>query len=153
MPIGRRDDLAFSILLIIPVFLYASMGGDSLYTGAWYLIGVPAAIVVSGMILRVPALFLTGATVAALGTLLIYLKIMFNLERPDGLLALGHIFSAPGMLVGMSLSAWLVKHRVKVTLPWIVAGFGFLGAAFGFLVAQIIVCNSLMRCGAMSLGG
>jgi hypothetical protein len=45
------------------------------------------------VILRVPGLFLTEATAAAVGTLLMYMNIMFSLEHPDGLLVLGHIFS------------------------------------------------------------
>ncbi|MBP5077720.1 hypothetical protein HUS84_27905 [Pseudomonas chlororaphis] len=106
MLIGRSDDLAYSVLLIAPAVLYVSLGANPLYTGAWYLIAVPLATVVLGVILRVPALFLTGATAAAVGTLLIYMNIMFSLEHPDGLLALGHVFSMPGMLAGIGVSAW-----------------------------------------------
>ncbi len=39
MTVRRRDDLTYSILLITPVLLYTSMGGDPLYTGIWYLVG------------------------------------------------------------------------------------------------------------------
>ncbi|MFJ4371095.1 hypothetical protein ACIP1T_00585 [Pseudomonas japonica] len=152
MTVGRNNDLAYSILLISPVLLYANMGADPLYTGTWYLLGMPVAMLLPGLILRAPALFLTGTTAAAIASLLIYAKIMFSLARPDGLLVLGHLFSTPGMLVGTGMSAWLLRYRVKASLPWLVAGIGFLGAALGFMVAQIIVCNTLMYCGVLSIG-
>lgn len=95
MTIGRRDDLAYSILLITPLIAYASAGADPLYTGAWYLLGVPVAALLPGLILRVPALFLTGTTAAALVSLLAYMNIMFSLPRPDGLLALVTCFPCP----------------------------------------------------------
>ncbi|OUM29928.1 hypothetical protein [Pseudomonas putida] len=152
MTIGRRDDLAYSILLITPLITYASTGADPLYTGAWYLLGVPVATLLPGLILRVPALFLTGTTAAALASLLAYMNIMFSLPRPDGLLALGHLFSMPGMLVGSGMSAWLLRHRVKASLPWLVAGIAFLGATLGFMVVQMLVCTTVIYCGALSFG-
>lgn len=151
MTIGRRDDLAYSILLITPLIAYASTGADPLYTGAWYLLGVPVATFLPGLILRVPALFLNGTTAAALASLLAYMNIMFSLPRPDGLLALG-LFSMPGMLVGSGMSAWLLRHRVKASLPWLVAGIAFLGAALGFLALQMLVCTTVLYCSALSFG-
>lgn len=77
------------------------MGGDPLYRDAWYLLGVPVMMLLPGLILRTPGLFLTGTTAAATRSLLI----QFSLPRPDGLLAFGHLFSMPGMLVDIALSA------------------------------------------------
>ncbi|MFK0091860.1 hypothetical protein [Pseudomonas sp. NPDC090592] len=148
----RRDDLTYSILMITAVLLYASMGADPLHIGLGYLLAVPAVTLVPGLILRSPALFLTGTTVTAIATLLIYMKIMSSQDHAEGMLALGHMFSVPGMLIGASVSAWLFRARVKTRLPWIVAGVGALGAAMGFMVAQMVICNTLMYCGALSLG-
>ncbi|MHC8412558.1 hypothetical protein ACYZTR_21210 [Pseudomonas sp. Hz4] len=152
MTVGRKEDLAYSILLITPVLLYASMGADPLYAGSWYLLSVPVATLLPGLILRAPALFLTGTTAAAIASLLIYMKIMFSLARPEGLLVLGHLFSMPGMLVGTGVSAWLLRYRVKASLSWLVAGIAFLGATIGFMIAQMILCSTLMYCGALSFG-
>jgi hypothetical protein len=152
MTVGRRDDFTYSILLMIPALLYASMGANPLNTGIGYLVAVPVVVLVPGLILRAPALFLTGTTATAVATLLIYMKIMSSLDHTEGMFALGHVFSMPGMLVGAGVSAWLLRYRVKASLPWIAAGIGFLGAALGFMVAQMIVCNTLMYCGALSFG-
>ncbi|HGW4869710.1 TPA: hypothetical protein ACNIGS_001533 [Pseudomonas aeruginosa] len=107
---------------------------------------------IPGLILRAPALFFTGTTFTAIATLLIYMKIMSSLDHTAGMLAPGHMFSVPGMLIGAGVSAWLLRDRVKTRLPWIVAGVGVLGAALGFMVAQMVVCITLMYCGALSLG-
>lgn len=152
MTVGFKEDLACSILLFAPVLLYAIVGGDPLYSGFWYLLGVPVAALLPGLILRAPALFLTGTTAAAIASLLIYMNVMFSLARPEGLLVLGHLFSVPGMLLGTGVCAWLLKYRVKASLPWLVAGMAFLGAVIGFMIAQMILCSTLMYCGALSLG-
>lgn len=152
MTVSRRDDLTYSILMITAVLLYASMGADPLYTGQGYLIAVFAVTLVPGLILRAPALFLSGTTVTAIASLLVYMKIMSSLDRIEGMLALGHMLSVPGMLVGAGGSAWLLRYRVKTRLPWMVAGIGVLGAALGFMVAQMVVCNTMMYCGVLSLG-
>lgn len=151
MTIGRKEDITYTLLLITPVLLYASMGADPLYTSAWYLLGVPVVALLPGLLLRAPPLFLTGTTAAALASLLIYVAIQSSLSRPDGLLALGHLFSLPGLLAGAGVSAWLLRHGMKASLPWRVAGVAFLGAAGGFMVAQMIVCNTLMYCAALSI--
>lgn len=38
MTIGRKEDITYTLLLITPVLLYASMGADPLYTSASYLL-------------------------------------------------------------------------------------------------------------------
>lgn len=153
MVTGRRKDLAYSILLIISILLYQSTGHDPLYAGNWYLPGVPVAILLACLLLRTPALFITGTTAAAIASLLLYMKVMLNQPHPDGLLVLGHLFSLPGLLIGTSVSAWLLRHRIKASLPWLVAGIAFMGAALGFLAAQMVVCNTLMYCGVLSIRG
>jgi len=128
------------------------MGNDPLYTGSWYLWSVPVLALLPGLILRAPALFLTGTTAAAQVSLLVYMNIMFSVARTDGLLALGHLFSMPGMLLGTTVSAWLLRYHVRASLPWLVASVAFLGATLGFLVFQIAVCNTVMYCGVLSIG-
>lgn len=149
---GRRVDLAYSTVMLIALVLYASASGGTLYAGFWYPVAIPLLIVVWCLILGTPAYFLTGTTAATVVTLLIYINIISTTEHPDGLLVLGHLFSIPGMLMGIGIAAWALKHRLTATLPWIVASIGFVGAALGFLAAQLIVCNSLMYCSVLSWG-
>lgn len=152
MRMGFRDDLVCSMVLITLFLVYASSGGNTLYLGFWYLIGVPVVMLLPGLILRSRALFLTGTTVAVVVTLLVYMVIISSSGRDGGLVGLGHLFSVPGMVVGTSVSAWLLRFRVNTSLPWIVAGIAFLGAGFGFMIAQVFVCTTAMYCGALSMG-
>ncbi|MEE1925209.1 hypothetical protein V0R50_25720 [Pseudomonas sp. 148P] len=150
MPLSRRNDLVCSLLLIAALFLFVCLTGDTLYIGAWYFLAIPLATLLPGLIWRTPALFLSGSAIAAITSLLSYMAVMANLKQPEGLLVLGHLFSAPGLLAGAAFAAWLLRSRVRVTLPWLVAGTGFLAAALGFLAAQLLVCSSVMYCGALS---
>ncbi|WP_248919937.1 hypothetical protein [Pseudomonas entomophila] len=61
------------------------------------------------------------------------------------------LFSVPGMLIDVGMSDWLLSYPVKAHLPWIVVNIGFLGAAWGFMVAQMSLCNTLMYCGVLSV--
>lgn len=149
---GFRKDLVCSMVLVTLVLVYASSAGNKLYLGYWYLVGVPVVMLLPGLILRARALFLTGTTAAAIITLLVYMAIVSSLGRDGGLVGLGHLFSVPGMFVGASVSAWLLRFRVNVSSPWIVAGVAFLSAGLGFMIAQVIVCNTVMYCGALSFG-
>ncbi len=149
---GFRVDLVCSMVLVALVLAYASAAGNTLYLGYWYLTLVPIVMLLPGLILSARPLFLTGTTTAVVVTLLVYMTIVSSSGRDGGLVGLGHLFSAPGMVVGTSVSAWLLRFRVQARLPWIVAGIAFLGAGFGFLIAQIIVCTTAMYCGALSMG-
>lgn len=148
---GVREDLVFSSVLVALLLAYAASAGNALYLGYWYVLGVPIMMLIPGLILRARALFLTGTTAAVVGTLVIYMALISNAGREGGLMGLGHLFSVPGMLVGATVSAWLLKFRLKASLPWIVAGIAFLSVGFGFLICQVIVCNTVMFCGALSL--
>jgi len=150
MPLSRRDDLVCSLLLTASLFLFVCLRGDTLYIGAWYYLAVPLATLLPGLIWRMPALFLSGSAIAAVGSLLLYMRAMASLQEPDGLLVLGHLFSTPGLLAGAVFAAWLLRSRVRVTLPWLVAGIGFFAAVLGFLLAQLLICSRVMDCGVLS---
>lgn len=147
-----RDDLVCSMVLVTFVLVYASSAGNTLYLGYWYLIGMPVVMLLPGVLLRARSLFLTGTTAAAVFTLLIYMAIVSSMGREGGLVSLGHLFSVPGMFVGASVSAWLLRGRINASLPWLIAGLAFLSAVLGFMISQVIVCNTVMYCGALSLG-
>lgn len=149
---GFKDDLVWSIALIALTLFYASYAGNTLHLGYGYLIGTPIIMLIPGLVLRARALFLTGTTVAVIVSLMAYMAIVSSLGREGGLFGLGHLFSAPGMFLGASVAAWLLRGRINASLPWIVAGFAFLCAGLGFMVGQMIVCTTVLYCGALSLG-
>jgi hypothetical protein len=145
-----RDDLACSTFLVALVLVYASIAGNTLYLGPRYIIGVSVILLLPGLMLRARALFLTGTTAAAMVTLLLYMAIVTRAGREGGLVGLGHVFAAPGMFLGAGVAAWLLRGRIHASLPWVVAALGFLGGGLGFILAQLIVCNTPMYCGVLS---
>jgi hypothetical protein len=66
------------------------------------------------------------------------MAIVSSSGRDGGLVELGHLFSVPGMVVGTSVSAWMLSFCVNRRLPWILAGCSFMGAGFGFMITQVI---------------
>lgn len=145
-----KDDLLYSVALVALVLVYASTAGNALYLGYWYLVGVSAIALLPGLILRARAMFLTGTTAAMSLTLLTYMSVISSLGRDGGLMGLGHLFSVPGMFLGTSVSAWLLRFRLNANLAWVIAGVGFVGAGLGFMVAQVVVCNTVLYCDALS---
>ncbi|WP_163940537.1 hypothetical protein [Pseudomonas brassicae] len=132
-------------MLITPMLIYAA--GQASF---WYLAALPVAVLLLGMLLRMPGLFVTGCTVASLAALLGYLIATSGHGGQAVFLWLGYIFSAPGMLVGIVVAAWLLKRRARTAGAWRVAGTGLLGAGAGFMLPQMIVCNTQLYCGVLS---
>ncbi|WP_093543525.1 hypothetical protein [Pseudomonas sp. OV546] len=145
-----KDDLLYSVVLAALVLVYASTVGNTLHLGYWYLVGVPALMLLPGMTLRAQAMFLSGTTAAVSVTLLAYMSVVSSLGRDGGLMGLGHLFSVPGMFIGTSISAWLLRFRLNASLVWIIAGVAFVGAGLGFMIAQVIVCNTVLFCDELS---
>ena len=148
MPGTRRDDLVCALLLTGTFCAFVLTGFGSL---AWHLGTLPLAAIVLGLVFRAPPLFLSATTAAALTVITAYLFFTASLGREGGLSWLGLWFSAPGMLLGISATVWLLCYRVRTSQPWIVAGLGFAGAVLGFMLGQLVVCNSLMHCGPLTL--
>jgi hypothetical protein len=126
------------------------VSGDILFVGLWYYMLVPAATLTLAIVMRAKPLFLSGASLAIAVSLLTYMYINWRLTRPEGLLALGHVFSLPGAAVGMALAIFF-GFRLKHPAHLLVIGIG--GTACGFLANQLLVCNSLLWCGPFTRKG
>jgi|GEM_PF-5112366 len=148
MPSTRRDDLVYALLLTGAFCAFVLTGFGSL---AWQLSALPLAAIGLGLALRAPPLLLSASTAATLAVITAYLFFTASLGREGGLAWIGLWFSAPGMLLGIGATVWLLRYRFRTSLPWIVAGLGFAGAVLGFMLGQLVVCNSLMDCGPLTL--
>ena len=94
-------------------------------------------------------LFQTGLALAISMVTLAYLSINWIDETPEGLLGLGHLFSLPGGVLGILISGRFIKvFKVKAVFVSLI--LGFMGFFIGFLINQIIVCNTLMWCGPLT---
>lgn len=148
MKIFRKVDAAILLLVAISPAVAQLLFGDPLYVGIWYYLMVPIAAIAIGVMARAKPLFLLGTSLAASVTLLVYAAINLLLARPEGLLALGHLFSLPGAAAGTVIGAFLTR---RLSRPISVLALGFAGTLVGFFLNQLVVCNTVMWCGALSL--
>jgi hypothetical protein len=148
MQLSRNFDVALAVAISLLLPAVVLLLGDPIYIGIWYYFVVPAVALGLGAAFRVKPLFLSGVSLAVTVTLLIYMSINWSAERPEGLLGLGHLFSLPGAGIGVMLGAVLSK-QTEYPLAGLLSGL--LGLLSGFLVNQIVVCNTLMWCGPLSM--
>lgn len=146
---SARIALMYVVIVVLLPLIVVAIKGDLLFVGLWYYLAVPIGIILLPAIIQPRASFLMGAATAVSVSFLAYQGIQLSLSRPEGLLALGHLFSAPGALIG-AIALALVSRLRKWTQPSLLLGVGFGGTIVGFLVAQVIVCSTKMYCGALT---
>lgn len=126
------------------------IAGDSLYVGIWYYFAVFFTTICIASFFKPIPYFQTGAAIGIAITFLAYLYINWSSSRPEGLLGLGHLFSLPGAAFGLIISAISLKRTPTKTFR-IGFLFGLLGVLIGFSINQLLVCNTLMWCGSLSI--
>ena len=144
----RAQDILLATAIALPLPIIVMWHGDPLYLGLWYYFVVPAVALSISFALRSSPLFLTGVSLAIVATLLTYMSINWRAARPEGLLGLGHLFSLPGLVIGLIVGAHLSKSTNR---PVIALLLGLLAALAGFLFNQLMVCNTVMWCGPLSI--
>jgi hypothetical protein len=150
MPLSRSIDILLATAVSLVLVFLVLIKGDPLYLGAWYYFVVPLVILGSCFALRVPPLFLFGASLAIAITLLAVMSVNWRAARPEGLLGLGHLFSMPGAFAGALFTAVFIKRIDKIHLAS-AFGFGFVSLLAGYFINQLVVCNTVMWCGPLSL--
>lgn len=149
MPSTHFFDIALSVLVVLGLGALVAVKGDALYVGAWYYTVIPFVIIGLCALLKPKPFFLLGASLGLAATYVVYLAINWRSEDPEGLLALGHLFSLPGALIAVLAVASRSRHRNSVT-PIMGFAYGAGGLITGFCINQLVVCNTLMWCGPFS---
>ena len=135
--------IAISLISIVTVLVV----GDALYIGLWYYIAIPLVAYLLTLPFKPKQFFLTGISLAILLTYIPYFYHNLFAERPEGLLGLGHLFSLPGLAVAIVLVSLYLK--AKTLSPILLFTISFIGALFGYLINQFIVCNTVIYCGSL----
>ena len=147
---SRSNDIFLSALISLAVIFVTLIKGDALYLGTWYYFAVPAIILSLCAAIRPAPLFLTGASLGIAITLLCVMSVNWSSSQPEGLLGLGHVSSLPGAIIGVLLAAVKAKKK-HITLPYTSLSIGLGGLLIGYLINQIVVCNTVMWCGPLSM--
>lgn len=133
-------------LLLIATVLIA---GDSLYTTYLYPVIAPIVALEVCSWAKPRKFYLAGVAITVYLTLLGYLSINWLSTNPDGFLVVGHLLSLTGLVIG---SIVLSTQDRPAYGPAATLLLGAMSASVGFLLAQGIVCNTVMYCGALSIG-
>lgn len=139
--------LSILVSMIVPILVLGI--GDGMYVGLWYYFVVPLVILGLSTSFKLAPSFYIGVSIAIAISFIIYLSINWTATRPEGLLGLGHIFSLPGAFLMVLIIAYILKRKNN-RLPIYNLVLGFFSFAIGFLLNQIVVCNSWMYCGVLS---
>jgi hypothetical protein len=142
----RTFEVGTVAALLASVVAAVLIRGDSLYVGLWYYFAVPAVFIGLCALFRPAPPLLLGVNVALIVSFISYLSINWLASKPEGLLGLGHIFSLPGALVG-SLAVAAAAKRYGILSPVALLFLGIGGTGGGFLINQLVVCNTVMWCG------
>lgn len=121
--------------------------GDPLYVGIWYYIAIPAVTYLITLPFQPKPYFLTGLALATQLTYAPYFYHHLFSVRPEGLIGLGHLFSLPGLIIGVLVSGFIF-NKVAVRTFYRMAG-AFIIPLLCFLLNQLIVCNTKMYCGGL----
>lgn len=150
MKFTRSLDVSFAIALALVMVTLVLIKGDPLYIGVWYYIAVPAITLGLCSTFRPAPLFLSGVASAITLSMLALMSINWSAERPEGLLGLGHVFSLPFAIIVVLGSAFFIRKK-QISRPHTAFLVGLIGFGGGYFVNQLLVCNTLMWCGSLSL--
>ncbi|MFT3959834.1 hypothetical protein [Propionivibrio sp.] len=137
---------AIAIVMVIAVILR----GDALYLGLWYYIAVPTLILGVCIAIRPAPLFLSGTAVVIAASMVALMAVNWTQSSPEGLLGLGHIFSLPGAVIATVIVASVARKKC-LSQPIALFLLGLGGYGTGYFLNQLVVCNTVMWCGPLSL--
>ena len=146
--LSRPMDGVLALLVGVALLGVAFVLGDPIYAGIWYYLVTWLGLIGLAQVAKAPPLFTTGAAMALTASFLLYWAWQASLQSPDGLLGLGHLFSLPGLGIAAVIAAVTARRR-RLT-PGIAFVVGLLACCAGFAIGQIVVCRTVMYCGALS---
>ena len=150
MTFTRTLDASIAIAVALAMVVLVIIKGDALYLGLWYYIAVPVVILGLCSAFRPAPLFLFGVASAIAVSMLALMSVNWRAVRPEGLLGLGHIFSLPLALV-IALGTAFFARKKQITRPFISFLLGLGGYGGGYFINQLVLCNTVMWCGPLSL--
>ena len=140
------DRIIFITIAIVTIAIVIFVG-DALYIGLWYYIAIPAIAYLICIPFKPEKFFLSGAGIAILLAYTPYFIHNLLAKSPEGLIGLGHLYSLPGLYIGIIFAViYLQHHKTHTPLIFMIGLCGTLG---GFLINQFISCNTLLYCNAL----
>jgi len=146
----RTLDATLATAVALAMVIVVLLKGDALYVGLWYYLVVPIVVLGVCAAFQLTPFFLFGTASAIAISMLTVMSVNWRASRPEGLLGLGHIFSLPGAFIGAGAAAF-VARKLNVVNPYLAFVLGLVGFGIGYFLNQLLVCNTVMWCGPLSL--
>jgi hypothetical protein len=133
--------IAISLISIVIVLIK----GDFIHVGIWYYLAIPIVAYLLSLPFQPQNFFLTGVSLTILLSYIPYFYYNITVQKSEGLLGLGHFSSMFGLALGIILAGFYLKE--KSLKPLSVLTISLVISFSGFLLSQLVVCNTLMYCG------
>lgn len=150
MTATRTLDATLATAVALAMLILVLIKGDALYIGVWYYLAVPIVVLGICAAFRLAPFFLFGTSLAIAISMLAVMSVNWRASRPEGLLGLGHLFSLPGAFVGVIAGSFIAR-KLEVVNPFFAFLLGVAGFGAGYFVNQLLVCNTVVWCGPLSL--
>lgn len=143
-----RTDAFITAMTIAIIMTITLTKGDVLFIGHWYYASVFLGIFILPALAKAKPLFISGAILAATLTFGFYIRANWAPSATNDLLVLGHVFSLPGAAIGLLLTG-IISRFSKHNQPALAFITGALGFGVGFLINQLLLCSTVLYCGAL----
>jgi hypothetical protein len=150
MTATRTLDATLATAVALATLILVLAKDDALYLGLWYYVAVPIGVLGICAAFQLAPFFLFGTSFAVASSMLAVMSVNWTASRPEGLLGLGHLFSLPGAFVGAIAAAFITRKR-QVANPFLAFLLGVAGFGTGYFLNQLLICNTVMWCGPLSL--
>jgi hypothetical protein len=144
----RIIEIGALLLVLMPPVLVIAIKGDPLFVGAWYYLAAPVVVISAAALVQPQIWLLIGIALGSSLSFLAYQWVQLTAQRVEGLLGLGHLFSVSGALIAALAIAYISRRR-NWEDPRGLFVAGLVAWAVGFVIAQVIVCNTVFYCGGI----
>lgn len=133
--INKIDSLWFLLISTLVPLLVITYG-DYLYAGLWYYLVIPLVAWLIAIIFCSRTGFLSGLAIALALEYILFLQVNWRADHQEGLVGLVHLFSLPGVLLGVIYSSRLLEKKPRKS--WLAVLFISCASVLaGFTLMQI----------------
>ncbi|MCE0555587.1 hypothetical protein [Motilimonas sp. E26] len=140
-------DKIFYIIFYIISILIVAVVGDFLHLSIVYYLFVPVVAYLLSLPFKPKAFYLSGIGLTILLSYVPYIFYYKAGKNIEGLMGLGHLFSLFGLGLGIILAGFYIKG--KKNKPVVLFMISLVFSLSGFLLNQLIVCNTVLYCGGL----
>ncbi len=134
---NNPKNFIITLAFVITTVTAVSIIGDYMFVGWWYYSAIPIVAYFITLYYRPKVSLLLGINFAIITTYIPYFYENMTASRPEGLLGLFHLFSLPGLAIGVIFSAYYMRNKECSTMKTFLVGL-FISLSF-FIANQLLL--------------